>query len=77
MVRERLLSGEDVLLHCRAGLGRTGTIAARLLVEFGHDPESAIAAVRRARQGTVENAEQADYVRSLGEYQGLAWREVS
>lgn len=77
LIRERLRQGEDVLLHCRAGLGRTGTVAARVLLEFGHDPESAIATVRRARQGTVENAEQVEYVHGLAELQGLAWREVS
>ena len=77
VVRERLRQGEDVLLHCRAGLGRTGTVAARLLVEFGDDPETAIATVRRARQGTVENVEQADYIRGLTNLQGLAWREIS
>ena len=27
--------------HCRGGLGRAGTIAARLLVEFGVAPEEA------------------------------------
>lgn len=77
VVRERLRQGEDVLLHCRAGLGRTGTVAARLLVEFGHEPEAAIAIVRRARQGTVENAEQVEYVHGLAELQSLAWREIS
>jgi ADP-ribosyl-[dinitrogen reductase] hydrolase len=29
----------DVLVHCRGGLGRAGTIAARLLVELGMEPE--------------------------------------
>ncbi|XOZ33609.1 cyclin-dependent kinase inhibitor 3 family protein [Halomonadaceae bacterium KBTZ08] len=76
VLRERLRNGDDVLLHCRAGLGRTGTVAARLLVEFGDDPETAIARVRRARQGTVENAEQVEYVHRLGEHQGLAWRSA-
>ena len=34
-IRDRLRSGFDVLIHCRGGLGRAGTIAARLLVELG------------------------------------------
>src|SRR5690349_21654664 len=47
----------DVLLHCRGGLGRTGTIAARLLVEQGMEPIQAIASVRAARPGAIENEE--------------------
>jgi hypothetical protein len=41
----RLLLGRglDVLVHCRGGLGRAGTIAARLLVELGMEPTKAIA----------------------------------
>src|SRR4029434_10448408 len=35
LLRAPLLSGRRVLLHCRGGLGRTGTIAARLLAELG------------------------------------------
>ena len=38
-LRAHLLAGRRVLLHCRGGLGRTGTIAARLLVELGAAPE--------------------------------------
>lgn len=54
---------ERVLVHCAAGLGRTGMMVARLLVEQGASAEAAIAAVRAARPGTIETAAQADYVR--------------
>ena len=63
-LRAHLLAGRRVLLHCRGGLGRTGTIAARLLAELGAVPEEAIAAVRRARPGAIETAAQEAYVRA-------------
>ena len=34
-IRDRLRLGFDVLVHCKGGLGRAGTVAARLLVELG------------------------------------------
>lgn len=71
-VRTQLLEGRRIFIHCRAGLGRTGTLAARLRVEFGESPEAAIDAVRQARPGTVENAEQRDYILNLGNHQGNA-----
>ena len=37
-LRERLRSGERVLVHCKGGLGRSGTVAARLLVSPGLIP---------------------------------------
>lgn len=39
----------SVLLHCRGGLGRAGTIAARLRVELGTEPEAAILVVKIRR----------------------------
>jgi protein-tyrosine phosphatase len=61
----RLAAGERVLVHCRAGLGRTGMVAARLLVEAGLTPLQALNAVRRARPGTVETIPQEQYVLML------------
>jgi ADP-ribosyl-[dinitrogen reductase] hydrolase len=65
LLRGRLDAGGRVLLHCRGGLGRTGLIAARLLVEFGQGPEIAMAAVRAVRPGAIETRAQEAYVRGL------------
>ena len=59
----RLAAGERVVVHCKGGLGRTGTIAARLLIETGITPETAMALVRKARPGAIENDAQEAYVR--------------
>ena len=48
-IRDRLRLGFDVLVHCKGGLGRAGTVAARLLVEFGERPGEAMRRVRAAR----------------------------
>lgn len=64
-LRSALAKGEKVLIHCLGGLGRTGTLAARILVEFGTDPEQAILAVRNARKGTIETSIQEAYVRGI------------
>jgi hypothetical protein len=62
-VRELLRQGEDVLVHCKGGLGRAGMMAARLLVELGMEPEAAIHAVRRVRKGAIETPAQLALVR--------------
>ncbi len=61
--------GRVVALHCRAGLGRTGTIAASLLVCRGRSANDAIAEVRRAAPLAIQNEEQAAFVRQLEAYQ--------
>ena len=65
-LRSILRSGSDVLVHCRGGLGRAGTIAARLLVELGMEPATAIANVRRVRPGAIETDDQEKFVLNLG-----------
>ena len=61
-LRMLLRSGRDVLVHCRGGLGRAGTIAARLLIELGMEPATAIRQVRAVRPGAIETLEQEKYV---------------
>lgn len=44
------------------GLGRAGTIAARLLVELGIESATAIAKVRKVRPDAIENSRQERFV---------------
>lgn len=62
-LRDMLLSGQSIVIHCLGGLGRTGTIAGRLLVELGADPDTAIRRIRGARAGTIQTIMQETYVR--------------
>jgi len=59
-----LQRGDGVVVHCRGGLGRTGMIAARLLIELGETPCNALQRVRAVRPGAVETLEQENYVLS-------------
>ncbi len=63
-LRQRVTAGGRVLVHCRGGLGRAGTVAACLLVEFGVTPDEAIQPVRIARPNAIETSAQERYVRA-------------
>lgn len=58
---DRLREGAQVLLHCAAGIGRTGTVAACVLKSLGHDRAAALAAVRAAG-GNPQSAVQSGWV---------------
>jgi protein-tyrosine phosphatase len=59
-----LQQGGSVLVHCRGGLGRAGTVAvaALLAIETGMAPAAAIAAIRAVRPGAIETAVQEAFV---------------
>lgn len=61
-IRSLLRNGFKVLVHCKGGLGRAGTIAARLLAELGMAPAKAIATVRAVRPGAIETEAQRQHV---------------
>ena len=65
-----LAAGRRVAIHCQAGLGRPGLLAAGLLVRSGTGPDSAIALVRSARPGSIETSGQEDFIRKI-ESRGL------
>lgn len=62
-LRSLVRDGFGVLVHCKGGLGRAGTIAARMLVELGMDPATAIGQVRTVRPGAIETAAQLEHIR--------------
>lgn len=60
--------GHQLVVHCMGGLGRTGTVAACCLVRLGIAPDHALKDVRLARPGTVESAEQEDFIYQFAAY---------
>lgn len=61
-----LKAGKKIAIHCRQGIGRSGLIAAGLLVASGVDAETAFRQVSGARGLPVpETAEQKQWVREL------------
>ena len=60
-IAQALRGGESVLLHCAAGLGRTGTAAACVLKALGVDAHDALKRVREAGSNP-QNAEQSGLV---------------
>lgn len=53
-LRNILQGGGKVVIHCQEGVGRTGIVAARLLIEMGVDCTDAISIVRNTRTGALE-----------------------
>lgn len=58
----QIQAGAAVVIHCWGGLGRTGLVAARILVELGATPVEAVAQVRATREHTIETYAQEMYV---------------
>ncbi|TAL01091.1 MAG: phosphatase [Rhodospirillaceae bacterium] len=63
-IQRRLVDGGNIVLHCRGGRGRSGLVAARLLIELGVKPEDAIAAARAAQPLAMETAAQESHIRA-------------
>lgn len=67
-IAEQLESGRNVAVHCRQGIGRSGLIAAAVLMHSGLRPEKAIEIVSAARgiaiPETVEQRRWVDQLRS-------------
>ena len=61
---------EGVAIHCAAGLGRSGTVAACYLIELGKDWQTAVAQVRAVRPGAIETRSQVAAIKAYADGEG-------
>ncbi|MDC8437491.1 MAG: dual specificity protein phosphatase family protein [Candidatus Nitrosotenuis sp.] len=58
-IRERIQNNEPVVVHCAAGIGRTGTILASYLIKYQKmSAKDAIEMVREQRPGSIQSQSQ-------------------
>ncbi|MFT5219818.1 MAG: protein-tyrosine phosphatase [Planctomycetota bacterium] len=62
---QNLMQGRKIVLHCRAGIGRSGMTAAAILIHSGQTADAAFDQISRCRGVEVpDTAEQKDWIRS-------------
>ncbi|MBE7446316.1 MAG: dual specificity protein phosphatase family protein [Planctomycetia bacterium] len=65
-------SKKKIVVHCDAGIGRTGTMLACYLVNKGVSARNAITEVRKKRPGSIETMEQED---TIEKYEEKIWKK--
>lgn len=61
-INEYLQGESSVAIHCMGGSGRTGLIAARLMLDQGIDAKQAISKIRELRPKAFSLSEQREYI---------------
>lgn len=65
-LHEEIVGGASIAVHCRAGIGRAGMLAASVLVRSGLNSSDAFALVSKARRVTVPDTdEQIEFVENI------------
>lgn len=58
-IQERIKNDEPIMVHCAAGIGRTGTILACYLIKYHNlSAKNAIEKVRNERPGSIQSESQ-------------------
>jgi protein-tyrosine phosphatase len=66
-IRELLATDKAIAIHCKGGSGRTGLIAARILIELGIDRSEAVRLVQALRPKAIRHPAHADWIAQFGD----------
>ena len=62
-IHQRITNDEPVMVHCLAGLGRTGTILACYLIKYQNtSADDAIQKIRKERHGSIQSFSQEEMI---------------
>lgn len=64
-IHKRLDNDETIAIHCKGGSGRTGLVAAQILMERGAQMQEAVDQVKALRPNAFSHAVQVDYISQL------------
>lgn len=65
-ILQRLNAGQDIAIHCKGGSGRTGLIAARIMIEAGIPRADAIALVQALRPKAIQHPAHLNWITQFG-----------
>ncbi|MGI9282366.1 MAG: cyclin-dependent kinase inhibitor 3 family protein [Endozoicomonas sp.] len=69
-VHQLLDEGLSVAIHCKGGSGRTGLVAAQIMLERGMELDSSIKLIKEQRPGAFSSPLQQDYIQRIARSHG-------